>query len=298
MHAERVVQPRLIWEEASACVRRSNAPGNNDGPTTDLLSPACVCPSRLTSRPCPAQRRDHGGTRRSYRNRGCLPPRARSGCWLACARGIHSRCRCCSPCPCGRSRIRHRGRGRARTASCGRRSAGFQASCRWQAWQSPVMVRCSVSAGAWWQLSHCCRTFGAQQRVREGLAALLREPRAAVIGVARHAVLLDQVLVKRALQARLRRDPSDGVALRRAQADVGERMALHAQRGGRTSPGLVAGEAVGADLGVRGDDWPRADHQVRIDEGQRHQRHQICRDDPVQPATLHFQPQNRKVATM
>jgi len=63
-------------------------------------------------------------------------------------------------------------------------------------------------------------------------------------------------------------------------------------------PRRVAGEAVRGQLRMACNQRPRADHQLRIGKRQADQHQQVGHNSPAQPAALHFQLQNRKVATM
>jgi len=60
----------------------------------------------------------------------------------------------------------------------------------------------------------------------------------------------------------------------------------------------MAGKAVGREFGVTTNERSGTHHKMRVDEGERHQRQQVGRDDGQDPATLHFQPQNRNTATI
>ena len=130
--------------------------------------------------------------------------------------------------------------------------------------------------------------------MRERLAPALSQLRFLMIAVARHAVLRHQFLVERGFHSR----PLERDALARAQPYVGQGMASNAPFGRRTAPGCVAVEALCCKFGVATYERAGTEHEMRVDEDQRDQGHQIGRYDGQEPAPFHFQPQNRNTATM
>ena len=134
-----------------------------------------------------------------------------------------------------------------------------------------------MSLGAAWQAEHVSRARHLQQCVSERLAAELGELGPLVVAVAGHAVLFDQLLVERDLDGAAR----DRHTLGGLQPDIGHGVALGTARRRCAAPGAVAGEAVGRQLLVTLDQRPGRDHQVRVDERERHQHHEVeCNDDP------------------
>ena len=115
-----------------------------------------------------------------------------------------------------------------------------------------------------------------------------------MVAVARDAVVLDEILMKRSSRLPVR----NCSALRRAHTDVREAVATDAVLGVHAAPTGMTGEAVRRELGVSVDEWSRTDHQVRIEKCQCHQRYQVGADDDENPTALHFHPQNRSIDTM
>lgn len=119
--------------------------------------------------------------------------------------------------------------------------------------------------------------LGAQQLVGERLAAMLRELWPGMIAVARHAVLLSQLLVKRGFprcsHRRFAGDRrcGDQHAFSRSYTNARRGVAGGAALAGCTTQRCVTSETVGRQFGVSLDKRAWADHQVWIDEYQRHQ---------------------------
>lgn len=115
-------------------------------------------------------------------------------------------------------------------------------------------------------------SLGAQQLVGEWLAAMLRELRPGMVAMAGHAVLLNQFLVKRGFSRCFPGDRrySDQHALSRSHANSRRGVAGGAALGGCTTQRCVTSETVGRQFGVPLDERARADHEVWIDEYQRH----------------------------
>ena len=148
--------------------------------------------------------------------------------------------------------------GRRPVALC---AAGVQAAMQ-------VIDRCLMAALA------ALANRRAQQLVREGFdAPLANQPRAAVIAVASHAVLLDQLLMKRQRCGAGNRFAGGGT-----QADVGHRMTAHTALGRHAAQGCMTGEAVGRQAGMGRHQRAGADHQSRIDEGERDHADERHRD--------------------
>jgi hypothetical protein len=75
-------------------------------------------------------------------------------------------------------------------------------------------------------------------------------------------------------------------------------MTSNAPVGRRTAPGCVAVEALCCKVDVATYERSRTEHEMRVDEDQRHQSQQIGSYNGQEPAPFHFQPQNRNIAMM
>lgn len=135
---------------------------------------------------------------------------------------------------------------------------------------------------------------GSQQRVGETLLRRLHQLRAAMVGMTGHAIRCGQRLMKGDRPA----IPFNGRAGRGADADVGHLVTGRAARRRHAFEGRMASEAVGRDAGMRRDQRPGRNHQVRQGKAERDQRAQVYDDQPETPAAHHFHPQNRQIAMM
>lgn len=115
-----------------------------------------------------------------------------------------------------------------------------------------------------------------------------------MIGVARHAVLRRQALMKRPDCGRTRQGGARGLA----QSDICDRVARDASLRHRAAEGRMAGETVRFETCVRGDERSGSDHEVRVKKSQHGKPDEVGRDDEENPASLHFHPQNRKMLTI
>ena len=113
---------------------------------------------------------------------------------------------------------------------------------------------------------------------------------ASMVTVASHAILADQLLMKRSGRERF----ENLCALGGQTADIGGLMAARAFC--RRHPGerSMAGKAIGLELLVPRNELARADHQIRIGKGQPGQDHQVDGQDYFE-GPAHIQPQNKKM---